>query len=80
MYKRFLRFLLSFCLIMTSLIIKAQDSLQTDKPEMADAMRSNGKIYVVVGCLLIVLAGLFLYLFMTDRKVRALEQKQPPVS
>ena len=66
---------------MTSFITRAQDSLQTDKPEMADAMRSNGKIYVVVGCLLIVLAGLFLYLFMTDRKIRTLETKQhPPLS
>lgn len=80
MYKRFLRFVLSVFLIMTTLFTSAQDSLQTDKPEMADAMRANGKIYVVVGCLLIVLAGLFLYLFITDRKLRNLEQKQPPVS
>ncbi len=36
--------------------------------EMADAMRSNGKIYVVVGIILIVLAGLILYLFLLDKK------------
>ncbi len=75
-----MRFLLSFSLILISLITKAQDSLSSDKPEMADAMRSNGKIYVVVGCLLIVLSGLFIYLFMTDRKLQKLEEKQPPVS
>ena len=79
MYKRFQRFVLSVFLIMTNFITQAQDSLQADKPEMADAMRANGKIYVVVGCLLIVLAGLFLYLFVTDRKLRKLERK-PPVS
>lgn len=46
-----------------------------DSPEMADTMRSNGKIYVVVGVILIVLAGLFVYLFSIERKVKKLEQK-----
>ena len=45
------------------------------QPEMADTMRSNGKIYVVVGVILIVLIGLFLYLFSIERKVKRLEQK-----
>lgn len=46
-----------------------------NEPEMADVMRSNGKIYVVVGVILIVLIGLFLYLFAIERKVKKLEQK-----
>ena len=50
--------------------------------EMADSMRSEGKIYVVVGIILIILAGLVVYLFMLDRKVRKLEnlvgEKNPP--
>jgi predicted Na+-dependent transporter len=46
-----------------------------DKPEMADTMRSNGKIYVVVGVILIVLLGLIAYLFAIERKVKKLEQK-----
>jgi hypothetical protein len=46
-----------------------------DSPEMADTMRSNGKIYVVVGVILIVLAGLFIYLFSIERKVKKLEEK-----
>ena len=41
--------------------------------EMADTMRADGKIFVVVGIILIVLAGLFLYLFLLDRKVKKLE-------
>ena len=45
------------------------------EPEMADVMRSNGKIYVVVGCILIVLVGLFIYLFTLDRKITRLERK-----
>jgi hypothetical protein len=43
--------------------------------EMADTMRSNGKIYVVVGVILIVLLGLVAYLFTIERKVKKLEQK-----
>lgn len=42
--------------------------------EMADTMRSNGKIYVVVAVVLVILAGLFVYLFSLDRKVSKLEK------
>ena len=45
------------------------------EPEMADAMRSNGKIYVVVGIIMIVLIGLIGYLFLLDRKITKLENK-----
>lgn len=41
--------------------------------EMADVMRSDGKIYVVVGVILIILVGLLLYLFKLDRKITRLE-------
>jgi len=43
--------------------------------EMADRMRTDGKIYVVVGILLIILIGLVAYLFMIDRKATRLEKK-----
>ena len=45
-----------------------------EKPEMADVMRSNGKIYVVVAVCLIILIGLFLYVWGIDRKIRKLEK------
>lgn len=48
---------------------------QAQDAEMADTMRSNGKIYVVVGIILIVLIGLIAYLFMLDRKITRLENK-----
>ena len=61
---------LSLILLMTiSLLTHAQDA------EMADVMRSNGKIYVVVGIILIVLTGLIAYLFLLDRKITRLENK-----
>ncbi len=42
---------------------------------MADEMRASGKIYVVVGVLLIILLGLLLYLVSLDRKIKRLEEK-----
>ena len=47
---------------------------QGERVEMADLMRSNGKIYVVVGVLLIILTGLFIYLFTIDKKIKKIEQ------
>jgi CcmD family protein len=43
--------------------------------EMADQMRADGKIYVVVGVLLIILVGLLLYLVSIDRKLKRLEKE-----
>ena len=42
--------------------------------EMADTMRSEGKIYVVVVMILMVLAGLFIYLLLLDRKLAKMEK------
>jgi CcmD family protein len=49
--------------------------LATAQPEMADTMRSEGKIYVVVAILLIIFGGLIGYLVMLDRKVTRIEKK-----
>lgn len=42
--------------------------------EMADTMRSEGKIYVVVGIILIIVVGLVAYLFMLDRSIKKMEE------
>lgn len=42
--------------------------------EMADGLRSSGKIYVVVAVLLIILVGLLIYVVTIDRKVSKLEK------
>ncbi|MFD1256580.1 CcmD family protein [Mucilaginibacter terrae] len=42
--------------------------------EMADTMRSSGKIYVVVGTIAIVFIGLVIYLFTIDRRLTRLEK------
>jgi CcmD family protein len=55
-------------LIMSPLLSRAQ-------AEMADTMRSNGKIYVVVVVLATIFAGIFAYLVYLDRKITRLEKE-----
>ena len=43
--------------------------------EMADTLRSEGKIYVVVAIMLVIFLGLIGYLFLMDRKISHLERK-----
>ncbi len=59
-----------FCLLLSTV------SFAQDKPDMADTMRSNGKIYVVVAVCLTILFGLFIYVFIVDRKVSRLEKRK----
>ena len=61
---------LMVCGLLCSSILFAQDA----EPEMADLMRSNGKIYVVVAVCLTILIGLFMYVFLIDRKISRLEK------
>jgi hypothetical protein len=74
MYKIFLRVLFFFSGMIWTVLAHAQDSLEKEKPQMAGLMRSNGKIYVVVTVLLIILTGLFIYLINVDRKLSRLEK------
>ena len=44
--------------------------------KMADVMKENGKIYVVIAVMLTILAGLVLYLVRLDRKISKLEKNK----
>lgn len=66
--KRLIKSIVAAVLLFSSLSGSAQSEVQ-----MADGMRAEGKIYVVVAIILIVLGGLIFYLFMLDRKVKKLE-------
>ena len=44
--------------------------------EMADTMRSEGKIYVVIVIAFFVLAVMSIYMISIDRRVRKMENKQ----
>ena len=65
-------FILFFLTVLTSGQLLAQE---TATPEMADTMRSEGKIYVVVAILVIIFVGLIAYLISMDRKVARIEKK-----
>jgi hypothetical protein len=43
---------------------------------MADAMRSNGKIYVVVVISLIILFSLFLYLYRIEKQIKTIKKNK----
>ena len=58
-------------IMMTSTIIFAQD----EKVEMADKMRDNGRIYVVVAVVLTILIGLIMYVVRLDKKMTQLEKE-----
>ncbi len=48
---------------------------QNNGVEMADIMRSNGKIYVVVATLGLVLAGIIFYLIRIDLQIKKMEKE-----
>ena len=56
------------------LTTKAQQTAQK-ATTMADEMRSNGKIFVVVAVLLTILIGLIAYVIRIDKKVSRLEKE-----
>ena len=70
MHKIVLRLLLCVFSLVFSAVCFAQDA----KTETGDIMRSNGKIYVVVAVCLTILIGLFIYVFLLDRKISRLEK------
>lgn len=54
--------------------ITEQDYTNSDV-EMADKFRSEGKIYVLTGIILVILFGTITYLIVIDRKVSKLEKE-----
>jgi len=60
--------------LLIGFITWAQDSTANKKPEMADALRADGKIYVVIAVVITILAGLILYVVRLDRKVTKMER------
>jgi heme/copper-type cytochrome/quinol oxidase subunit 4 len=64
--------ILSLLFLFVLVSAHAQDANQV---EMADALRANGKIYVVAIVAAIVITILSVYVIMFDRKVTKLEEK-----
>jgi CcmD family protein len=62
--------LFSLIFVLASFVANAQADV-----EMADQFRADGKIYVVIAVISIILIGLFIYLFRLDRKITDLENR-----
>ncbi len=71
MPKKFLR-LISVCMF----LLIGLTGFAQEKVEMADGMRSNGKIYVVVAVCTIILIGLFIYIFILDKRISRFEKNK----
>lgn len=67
--KRIVNFLLTVLISLLPLWAFAQDA------EMADTMRSEGKIYVVVSIILVIFFGIIFYLVRIDQKVSQAEKR-----
>jgi len=64
------RTLLFSLAVFSAAVVHAQDD-----PAMATGLRSSGKIYVVVGVILMVLVGVLAYLIRLDRQIKATEKR-----
>jgi heme/copper-type cytochrome/quinol oxidase subunit 2 len=68
------RISLTFLLALTSSLLLAQETMNNEPVQMAEGMRSNGKIYVVVAVVLTIVSGVVGYLIHIDRKISSLEK------
>ena len=65
------RLLILLCLALINVAAFAQ---QPNNVDMADTMRSSGKIYVVIATISIIFVGLAIYLFSIDRRLKKIEK------
>ncbi len=57
------------------LLLIFNSTIQAQSAPEQDIMRSNGKIFVVMGVVVIILIGLFTYVNSIDRKITRLEKE-----
>ncbi len=62
--------------LLTLLLLLPVFAHAQDRPQMADALQSNGKIYVVVLVICTIFAGIILFLIYLERKIRKIERNQ----
>lgn len=61
---------------LSMLVFPAVGMAQESAVEMADLMRSNGKIYVVVGVVMLIILGILGYLIKLDMQLKKIEKQQ----
>lgn len=75
--KSYIQKLISFFFLMATITFAHAQTVEADTNVNAvdNVLRSNGLIYVVVGVIVIILAGLIFYLTTIDRKLSKLEKE-----
>ncbi|HQV55924.1 MAG TPA: CcmD family protein [Chitinophagaceae bacterium] len=64
------------CIMLVFMMLSTLATFAQEKEvDMADTMRSNGRIYVVVAVMLTILFGLILYIVRLDKKISKLEKE-----
>lgn len=71
-FRKYLTAILAFCWLLLGVPAFAQ---APENVEMADQFRADGKIYVVVAVLSVILLGIVIFLFAIDRKLSRLEKQ-----
>jgi CcmD family protein len=66
---------LTIALCIMQVFVFAQDTANVKTEDPTDFMRSEGKLYVVMVVVVVILIGLFIYLLSLDRKIKKLENK-----
>lgn len=74
MIKKTLSLVACLSLYLFPLFTMAQ-SAEAERKYTAFDMRSNGKIYVLTACILVIMIGLILYMVRLDRKISQLEKE-----
>lgn len=69
-------FYLAVCLFVSMQVV-AQDSTGDVNHTGANALRADGKIYVVMAVVITILLGLIIYLIRLDRKISKMEGSKP---
>ena len=67
--------ILNIFLLAIFILLQAPAALASDV-EMADLMRSNGMIYVVISVLSIIFTGIIVFLFIIERRLKKLEKRE----
>lgn len=66
------RLLMLIIALFFNALVFAQESTEV---EMAEGLRSSGKIYVVVASIAVIFFGIVFYLFSLDRRLSKLEKE-----
>lgn len=70
-----LRYYFTVLMMMFVVQLVSAQPMQTGKEDPSDFMNGSGKIYVVLAVVVVIVAGLLLYVINLDKKISKLEKE-----